>query len=363
MPHIPRRFLFLLLAGAVAFSASACTGNEQPSPQATTSNSASSGDKIALLLPDAVTARYEQLDRPYFEEKVAALGSYEVLYSNADNDAAKQQQQAEAALVQGAKVLVLDAVDVDAALSIVAAAKAQNVPVIAYDRFIDSTDISYYISFNNEKIGTLQAQALVDELKARKLSGGIIMINGSPTDGKAGAPAFKRGAHSVIDSSGYEVLGEFDSPGWSPEKAQEFAEAQVAQFGNQIVGVYAANDGTAGGAIAAMKAANANPWPVVTGQDAELAAVQRILTGDQHMTVFRDIKLEAGKAAEVAVGLLGGNAAKGDMVYEGIQSAMLEPSLVFLADIKPTLIDGGTYTLDQICTPDYADACAKAGLR
>jgi D-xylose transport system substrate-binding protein len=151
------------------------------------------GGKIALLLPETKTARYETQDRPIFEKKVKELCSgCEILYSNANQDPAKQQQQAEAALTQGAKVLVVDAVDAASAASIVAKAKAQKVPVISYDRLITKSDVDYYISFDNERVGQLQGTALVEKLKKDgKTSGNLIMINGSPTDNNA--TLFKKG--------------------------------------------------------------------------------------------------------------------------------------------------------------------------
>ena len=269
----------------------------------------STGPKIALLLPESKTARYESLDRPFFEERIAELGDaagihYEVLYSNADQDAAKQQSQAEAALISGADVLVLDPVDSAAAVSIVRAANAQGVPVIAYDRIVSGGDLEYYVSFENETIGELQGASLVDALDATGATGGILMVNGSPTDGNSSL--FKSGAHSSIDGSGYQVLAEFDTPDWSPDKAQEWVAGQITQYGDDIVGVYAANDGTASGAIAAFKAANVDPLPVVTGQDAELAGIQRIVAGDQYMTIYKPIKQQAKLAAELAVRLLNG---------------------------------------------------------
>jgi D-xylose transport system substrate-binding protein len=295
-------------------------------------------------------------------QKVADLcPDCEIVYANADQDAAKQQQQAESALTQGAQVLVLDPVDSAAAASIVASAQADSVPVIAYDRFIRDAPISYYISFDNEKVGRLQGQALVDKLKADGATGGIVMINGSPTDNNAGQ--FKKGAHSVLDSSGYEILAEYDTPDWSPDKAQTWMSGQLTQLPkDQLVGVYAANDGTAGGAIAAMKASGVSPIPPVTGQDAELAAIQRILSGDQYMTVYKAIKPEADQAAELAVALLRGDKPAGETQVEGIDSFLLEPVAVTKENVKDTVVKDGFYTVDQICTPTYAKACAAAGL-
>ncbi|WP_167044469.1 substrate-binding domain-containing protein [Salinibacterium sp. ZJ454] len=313
---------------------------------------------IGLLLPESKTSRYEAFDRPLFEARVAELGNFEVLYSNADQDAAKQQQQAESALASGVDVLVLDPVDAEAAVSIVNEASGQGVPVVSYDRLVAGGDLAYYISFDNEQVGVLQGEALTEKLGG---TGSIIMVNGSPTDGNAAQ--FKQGAHSVIDDSGVTVLAEFDTPDWSPDKAQEWVAGQLTQFAGQINGVYAANDGTAGGAIAAMKAANVTPWPIVTGQDAELAGIQRIVAGDQYMTVYKAIKAEAELAAEVAVKLAQGETVEGDTDTDGVPTTLLTPVVVTVDNIMDTVVADGFFTVDDICTAEYADACAAAGIQ
>ena len=326
--------------------------------------------KIGLLLPDSVTARYENADRPYFEARIKELcPDCDVLYANADGDAAKQQQQAESMLTQGVDVLVLDPFDGVAAASIVAQSKAQGVQVIAYDRLIDSPDAAYYISFDNERVGELQAGALVNLLDDEGVSpdsGGIIMVNGSPTDNNASE--FKRGAHSIIDDSGYHVLAEADTPGWDPAKAQDWVAGQITQFGSKIIGIYGANDQMGGAAIAAFKAAGIDTLPPVTGQDAELAAIQRILTGDQYMTVYKALKPEAYKAAEVALDLINSRVpVAGSHVTTStgasIPSFLLNPVLVTADNIESTVIADGFYTVKQICTASYRAACEAAGLR
>jgi D-xylose transport system substrate-binding protein len=323
--------------------------------------------KIALLLPETKTTRYEAQDRPLFEAKVKALcPDCEILYSNADQDASKQQSQAEAALTNGAKVLVLDPVDSASAGAMVQKAKAKGVPVISYDRLILKADVDYYISFDNEKVGQLQGKALVDKLKGDGKQGSIVMINGAPTDNNA--KLFKQGAHSVIDPSGFKVAKEYDTPDWSPDKAQTQMEQAITAVGKAgFVGVYAANDGTAGGAIAAMKGQGIKPIPPVTGQDAELAAVQRLLTGEQFMTVYKAIKPEAEGAAQLAVDLVNGKAPTGaaDQVNNGqkdVPSVLLEPVAVTKDNVKDTIIADGFLKPADLCAGAAASACAQAGI-
>src|SRR3954447_19404824 len=232
----------------------ACGSDNNSSSSSSTSSSSTSASssggksgKIAFLLPESKTARYETQDRPLFEAKVKELCSgCQIVYSNADQDASKQQQQAEAALTQGVKVMVLDPVDGAAAAAIVSQANAKKVPVISYDRLLLNSSPDYYVEFNSPSVGKIQGQALVDKLKQDNKSGSIVMINGAPTDNNA--KLFKQGAHSVIDASGFKVAKEYDTPDWSPDKAQSEMEQAITAVGKgKFVGVYAANDGTAGG--------------------------------------------------------------------------------------------------------------------
>ncbi len=220
--------------------------------------------KIALLLPETKTTRYETADKPYFEERMKQLcPKCEIIYSNANQDATQQLSQAEAALTNGAQVLVLDPVDSASAGAIADKAKAQGVPVIAYDRLIlNSSAVNYYISFDNVKVGELQANSLMNALSGVS-NPTIVMINGSPTDNNA--KLFKQGAHNVFDplvqQNKLTIAKEYDTPDWSPDQAQNEMQQALTALSNKVDGVYAANDGTASGAIAAMKSAECKPDP------------------------------------------------------------------------------------------------------
>lgn len=324
------------------------------------------GDKtIALLLPETKTARYEAHDRPEFEAKFKELcADCKILYSNADQDSAKQQQQAESALTQGAKVLVLDPVDGKAAESIANKAQQQGVKVVSYDR-LTSGPIDVYVSFQNEEVGKLQGMALLEALNNAGGGKNIVMINGSPTD--PNAAQFKKGAHSVLD--GQVTIGaEYDTPDWSNDKAQQEMDQAITKLGkDKIDGVYAANDGTGGGAIAAMKAAGFTKIPPVTGQDAELAGIQRILSGDQYMTVYKATKAETAAAAQAAYDLLQGKTPTGadattNNGSKDVPSILLKPVAVTKDDIKDTVVADDFWKVSDICTGAYATACSTAGL-
>ncbi|MHA6622283.1 sugar ABC transporter substrate-binding protein [Pseudonocardia sp. DLS-67] len=347
----------LLAAGCGSGGGDAAAGGDQAAEAAT----------VALFLPESKTTRYEQFDKPVFEAKLEELcPDCGFLYFNADQDAAKQQSQVESALTQGADVLVLDAVDADAVAPLVNQAKQKRIPVIAYDRRISGIGYEYFVSFDNVKVGEVQGQALLDELTKRgtAATGQIVMINGSPTD--PSSADYKKGAHNALD--GKVTIGrEFDTPDWSPDKAQEQMEQAITTLGrDSIVGVYSANDGMATGAIAALKRAGYATLPALTGQDAELAAVQRILTGEQTMTIYLNIKEQAENAAQAAVALAKGETPPTNATVNNgtadIPSTLLDPIAVTKDNIDDTIVADGFYTMSDICTPDLATACTEAGL-
>ena len=365
--------------------AKAATGTATATTGTATTGAASTGTiaggatsgKIALLLPETKTTRYEAADRPMFEAKFKQLcPNCQIIYSNANQDANTQLSQFEAALSNGAKVIVLDPVDSKAAATMADRAKAQGVPIVAYDRLINGSDgVNYYISFDNEQVGRLQGQALLNRLnQLNKQNAQVVMINGSPTDNNAGQ--FKKGAHSVLDPAAANktitIAKEYDTPDWSPDQAQNEMQQALTALGNKVDGVYAANDGTAGGAIAAMKAAGLSPLPPVTGQDAELAAIQRILRGEQYMTVYKAIRPEAEGAAQLAYELLSNPTGPASTLTQGkttdngkkqVPSVLLTPVSVTKDNVKDTVVKDQFYTVQQICTADLAQQCKDAGLQ
>jgi len=336
------------------------------------SSSGGGGKTIALLLPENQTARYETHDKPDFQKRLKELCSdCKLLYSNATQDATKQQSQADAALTQGAKVLVLDPVDAGSAATIVTKAKAQNVPVISYDRLIDSGDIKYYISFDNARVGKLQAQSLDAKLKQMgKPTGPIIMVNGDPADNNA--KLFKQGAVTQFKADGVKIAKTFDTPGWLLSNAQNEAQQAITALGNSgFAAIYGANDDMAGGSIAAMKSAGINPSTrPTTGQDASLAGVQRILAGTQFMTVYKAVTQEARDAADLAVAAANdkqpGNGLLNQQTQskgKSIPSVILTPVAVTKNEIKDTIVKDNFWTVSQICTAAFASACKSAGLQ
>ncbi len=350
-----KRFGVLAVAGLMVLASASCGADEG------SAGGGGSDAKIAFLMPDIASTRYELFDAPLFTAKMKELcAGCAVLYQNAAADPAKQQQQANSMLAQGVKAIVIDPVDSAAAASIVQTAQSQGVPVIAYDRPIPDKKADYYVSFDNEKIGQLIAQSLVDHLKASKATGGILQVNGSPTDAAAGL--IKKGIHSAVDPSGYKLLSEFDTPGWAPPKAQEWVSGQITRFPNQIAGVVAANDGTGGASIAAFKAAGAKV-PPVTGNDAELAALQRVISGDQYNTISKPIKIVADAAAVVAHEFAQGNKPAGKTTLFDTPSELFTPTVVTRENIAATLKEPGfAVKIADVCTAEYKTACTELGL-
>jgi D-xylose transport system substrate-binding protein len=321
---------------------------------------------VAFLMPDQGSTRYEEHDSPGFIAEMKKLcPGCKVLYLNADADATKQQQQFNSVIAQGAKAIVLDPVDSAAAASLVASAQGQGIKVIAYDRPIPKGKADFYVSFNNEGIGKAIADSLVAHLKAMNVvaadGAGVLQINGSPTDAAAGL--IKKGIHAGLDTSGYPILSEFDTPDWAPPKAQEWASGQVTRFGNKILGVVAANDGTGGGAIAAFKAAGVSPVPPVTGNDATTAALQLIISGDQYNTISKPSEIVAAAAAQVAVALLSGETPKAEMTLYDTPSMLFTPAVVTAENLKAEIIDKGIAKAADLCTGAYAEGCAKLGIK
>jgi D-xylose transport system substrate-binding protein len=328
--------------------------------------------KIALLLPEKSTTRYEEQDRPNFERRVKELCSgCEVIYSNADQDPAKQQQQAEAAITQGAKVIVISAVDVKSAAAIVQRAQQSDVKVVAYGRLIPDAPIDYYVSIDPFKVGQQQAEVQMDAIEK---GGGsdpkVVMINGAPTD--SNAKPYKDGARQILDERGAQVVKSFDTPDWSADQAQQEMEASITDLGaDGFDAVYVANDGMAGGAIAALKGANVDPaTKYVTGQDAELTGIQHILTGEQLMTVYQPIIKIAETSAEIAVPLAQGKEPPSDVAPEKVDngekqvpSALLDTIVIQKDNIKSTVVKDGFLKVPDICKGQYAQACKEAGLQ
>jgi len=247
-------------------------------------------------------------------------------------------------LTKGAKVLVIAAVDQKAAAVIVNEAAKQHVPVIAYDRLIRNSPLDYYVSFDSVSVGKAEASWMVDHTKE---GARLVIINGSPTDDNA--HLVNQGIHSVLDplfqSKTRTRVDEEWTPGWDPTKAQSEMEQILTKANNGVNGVVSANDGMAGGIVAALKAQGMAGTVKTTGQDASLEGIQNVLMGTQGVTVFKDFRLQAPAAAEIAADVLKGqkptniNATVNNGQVD-VQSVMLQVVPIDQDNVKQLVTNG-----------------------
>ncbi|MFD3511575.1 substrate-binding domain-containing protein [Streptomyces sp. NPDC058657] len=371
MNAMTRRVVIATAAISMAVSLSACgkAGEGDKADGGATKGGGDLGKSIGLLLPENKTTRYETFDRPIMEAKIKALCSdCEVKYNNAAQDVETQKKQFDALVTQGVKVIILDAVDFKATKSWVTTAAKQGVKVVAYDRLAEGP-IAAYVSYDNEKIGNLQGQALVKALGAKAKESNVVMINGSPTDPNAGF--FKKGAEDVLKKETKKIVYTQDIPDWSPDEANKKMGAAIDSLGKTgFQGVYSANDGMAGGIITALSKQGIKV--PVGGQDAELAGLQRILKGEQAFTIYKQIKPEAETTAEIAVKILKGEKfddlapTKVDSIsgeFTGTPSKLYDAQIVTKGEIAGTVVKDEVYKASDICTPEFKAACDAAGIK
>jgi D-xylose transport system substrate-binding protein len=344
-------------------------GSSKKSSSSSSGGGGGGGGKVAVLLPDTKSSvRWEQFDRKYLGDAFKAAG-LDATIVNAQGDPGTQRTQAEQAITNGAKVILLVDLDPGSGKSIIALAHARGVKVIDYDRLTLGGGADYYVSFDNEQVGKLQGQGLVTCLnKSGKSKPVVAELNGSPTDNNA--TLFAKGYDSVLSplyASGKLTKGPNQSvPDWDNQKALTIYEQMLQQTQNKIDGVLAANDGLANSVISAQNARKLGNIPV-TGQDATAEGIQHILAGEQCMTVYKAVKKEADAASKLAIALAKGQkpATNATSANKGTQtpSVLLKPVPVTTANIKSTVIADGFLTPAQICTGKFAAACKKAGIQ
>lgn len=372
-------WLMAVASGALIAGLSACSSPGSSTASSSASSSSSSGaaggqlsgnDTVAFLMPDQASTRYVTYDIPSFKADIKQLcPGCTVIADDANGDPNLQRQQATAAISQGAKAIVVDPVDAGAAAGWINQALSRGIKVIAYDRPITSVKVNYYVSFDNERVGQLIARAEINHLKTAGVlsapGSGILIVNGSPTDAAAGL--IKKGIHDIVDHSGVKVLAEFGTPDWVPAKAQAWVASQIIRFGTKIKGIIAANDGTGTAAVAALEAANVNPFPPVTGNDATLPGTQLVLTGKMWVTISKPGAIEASAAAHTVVALLEGKTVPqqpGGKVTTlfGTPSQLFNPTLITPQNVQTDLVSKGFLQASQICTSTYQSYCQKYGV-
>ncbi|GGX92908.1 sugar ABC transporter substrate-binding protein [Streptomyces anandii] len=367
-----RRIAIAVAAPTLSFSLAACGALGGSGSSADASPTKGNDVTVGLLLPETANTRYDKFDFPIIKDKVASLtrNQGKVDYANAGADADKQASQMQRMIDEKVDIILLDAVDSHAIAGEVKKAKDAGIPVIAYDRLAEGP-IDAYISFDNELVGEVQGRSLLEALGSdRDTSSKIVMMNGSPTD--PNAKQFKQGALAQLNGK-VTIAASFDTKDWKPENAQANMAQAISQIGkNNIAGVYSANDGMAAGVIKALKAAGVTSLPPITGQDAELDAVQRIVSGEQYMSVYKSYPTEAETAAEMAVAKVQGKDIQFDALTrdkvssptnKDVPSQLVSVVALTKNNIKDTVIADGIYKVSDICTAKYRSACSAAGLK
>ena len=359
----------------LAFGAAACGDDEEePAAGGGTESTAAAPEKkpgkVAVLLPDSKSSvRWETADRPFLEAAFKEAG-VEATIQNAEGDKSTQQQQAEQAITNGAKVLLLVNLDSGSGAAIQANAKSQGVKVIDYDRLTLKGSADYYVSFDNVAVGKLQGEGLVEGLeKSGVEKPAVAVLNGSPTDNNA--TLFAEGYNSILkpkfDDGSFTKVDDQSVPDWDNQKALTIFEQMLQKSSNKVDGVLAANDGLGNAAISALKQRKLKQIPV-TGQDATLEGIQNILAGDQYMTVYKAIKAEADAAAGLAIALAKGEEPPADLVNgetddesRKVPSVLLTPEKITKENISK-VIEDDFLKRDEVCAGKFAAMCDEAGI-
>ena len=328
--------------------------------------------KVGVILPDTTSStRYVQYDAPLLTAALKAAGITPDV-QNAQNDKSKFASIAQQMIGDGDKVLIIDSIDAASGAGVEKAADAAGVKVIDYDRVNLGGTAPYYVSFDNEDVGRLQAQTLLDCLKQQGVtSPKIIMMDGG-TDVDNNAVLFAKGAHEVLDNSSADIVSEQVVKGWDVANAPGPFNQALQQAGGQVDGVLAANDDIANAVIGVLKNNRLNGKVVVTGQDSGTEGLQNIVNGQQSMTIFKNVKLEANAAAQLAIALIAGKdpAAAGMQLNKfddpqssshNIQALLLPSQVITQANIND-VIKAGALTQAEICKGITA-ACANVGLK
>lgn len=313
--------------------------------------------RACVILPDAASSpRWEGMDRPALEKAFTDAG-FEADIQNAQGDTSKYATIADQQLSKGCGVMVL--VDYNgAAVSVAAKAKGEGIPVIAYDRPIEGAD--YYVSFDNEKVGELEGQSIVDGLTAEgkdPATAVVVYMGGDPADGNA--KMFHDGADSVMSAAGIKPAQE--PPGvWDGDKSATNFEQALTALGGKVDAVWVANDTNAAGVITILDK-NGLKVPV-SGQDASVAGLQNVLLGKQTATVWKHVPDEADAASTLAVALLNGETPTVDKTLDdGTPYIAVTPVLVGPEMVKD-VVAAGDATAAELCTGEVAAACATYGV-
>ena len=367
-----RRLVALAAVGVLgALSLTACGSDTNDSGG---DDGGDSAKKVGVILPDATTSpRWEANDRPSLQKAFDDAG-VESIITNADGDVAKFGNICDDMINQGVSVLMIVNLDSESGGACLKKAKAAGIQSIDYDRLTLGGGASYYVSFDNVKVGDLMGEGLTKCLDdAGKTKANIVFINGDPNDNNAAL--FKEGYQTNLqpkfDSKDYTLVG--DQTGeWDATKAGTAFEQIYAKNDGKVDGVVSANDTMAGGIIARLKANGLDGKVPVTGQDASVEGLQRILAGTQCMTVYKDTNLEAKAASDLAIALINGDKDKAASLATGtvkdtelgvdVPSALATPEIIYKDGVAKVISDG-FQSADDVCTGAYAKLCTENGVQ
>lgn len=374
MSTLIRRVAVVGAAAVIGVSALAGCGSSDKNSNNNGSSGSSDKTQVGVILPDTTSStRYELYDRPLLQKAFTDAG-IKADVQNAQGDKNKFASIAQNMIGEGVKVLIIDSIDAASGAGVEKAAGDAGVKVIDYDRVNLGGSAPYYVSFDNEKVGELQAQTMVDQLKAKGVSKPkIIMMNGG-TDVDNNAVLFQKGAHTVLDplvkSGDLTIEQEATVKGWKVENAAPAFTQALTASGGKVDGVVAANDDIAGAVIGVLKNQGLAGRVAITGQDAGVAAIQNIIKGLQGMTIFKNVKLEAEAAAKLAIALIKGTdpSAAGTLVKfddpdapsHDLQALLLDPTVITKDNVKD-VITAGALTAADICKNIESD-CTKLGI-
>jgi D-xylose transport system substrate-binding protein len=322
---------------------------------------------IAMLMPNTADVRFDKIDGPQFQKEVKRLcPSCNVIISNAQGDASRQQSQAEAAMTQGADVLVIDPFDGGAMRNVVVTARQKNIPVISYDSLIADAPISYYVSFDAKQVGEQLAQSLVDRMKQIGTSSKcVVSIRGDVSDHNE--EAFWAGSLPVFKKAGSKLCFDSTTPGWSSSKAQAAMDQAITKIGvKEIGGVYSMADGLSAGIVASFVNTGVKDFPPITGQNGDVAALQQILAGRMYMTVWKNSITLAQTAAKMAVAVVQGKTPETTSSIENggdkVPAILIKTVVVTKENLKDTIVAAKYVDVAALCKGDYVKDCQAAGI-
>ncbi|MFZ2012472.1 MAG: substrate-binding domain-containing protein [Nocardioides sp.] len=360
------------LAAVGAFALAGCGSSNSSSASGGGSSSASKGT-VGVILPDTTTSpRWENNDRPSLDAafKAAGVGSD---IQNAGGDTAKFGTICDSMINEGVKVLMIVNLDPESGAACLKKATQAGITSIDYDRLTPGGGASYYVSFDNVKVGELMGKGLITCLtKEGKNKANIIYINGAETDNNAGLfkSGYEKALKAKLASGAYKLVGDVSGE-WDANKAADAFDGLYTKNNGNIQGIVSANDTMAGGIIARLKANGLAGKVPITGQDASTGGLQQILAGNQCMTVYKNTDLEAGLASKLAIDLINGDTTAADALATGsvldpvtkqnVKSALATPQAIFKSNINVPFQDGFAKASD-VCTGPYAKLCKAAGV-